>query len=569
MRPIPAASSPPAAEPVLSAQAAGLLLLCALFCGFFAGGLRDAALAAPVLFCAALTALLGPRPSGDLLRPWLYFLGWAALSLVASAQPLMGLSTVSRWAVLALFFCSACASWGEKERRAWFWGLGACAAVLAAAAALVDRPGYPFTGILPPYYNYTCFVEAAFFSAALAAVLRPDGPRGAWRALAAVLGALALAEVFWANSRGALAAAAVGAGVFAWRNLPRARSWSAAAAAALLLAAFAALATLDKLDVAPAFKRPQIWRSALAVAAEDPVLGAGPGEFANAFLRHNFPAGYGLGMYRARAEHAHSEVMEALAQFGFPGLLLLLAALWAGLRAGPPASSSWTREAALAAAAAMTAQCLIDNMLHLPALGLLYFSALAAARAPDGRAAGRGAPAWRPLAWAALLLAGLSWLPGALVERWSAAGGIGSLLRAARLAPADPYLREALAWAWLAESPPQVDEALRQLARAEALSPCNAVYPAERARLLKGRGDWPGTLERAGRAVSLEPDYLGARLLRAEALLSLGRRDESREELDEVGRRAKALAGQLNAGSGYESFLLRFDAGLYRRLRSG
>ena len=109
MRPIPAASSPPAAEPVLSAQAAGLLLLCALFCGFFAGGLRDAALAAPVLFCAALTALLGPRPSGDLLRPWLYFLGWAALSLVASAQPLMGLSTVSRWAVLALFFCSACA----------------------------------------------------------------------------------------------------------------------------------------------------------------------------------------------------------------------------------------------------------------------------------------------------------------------------------------------------------------------------------------------------------------------------------------------------------------------------
>lgn len=556
-------------EPVLSAQASGLLLLCGLFCGLFAGGLRDAALAAPVLACVALTAWLGPRPLEDRLRPWLFFLGWAVLSLCASPQPLMGLAAVSRWAVLALFFCAACASWGEGQKRAWFWGLGACGAALAAAAVLIDRPGMPRTGLLPPYYNYTCFVEAALFSAAFAAVLRRDGPRGPWRWLAAGLGAVALAEVFWAHSRGALLSAGAGAGVFAWRHLPR--RWLRPALPALALACLSAmaLATWEKREVMRDFKRPQIWRAALSVAWESPVLGAGPGEFANAFLKHNFPAGYGIGVYRARAERAHSEVMEALAQFGFPGLILLLAALWASFRPGPSETSSWTREAGLAAVAAMTAQCLIDNMLHLPALGLLYFSALAVAGAPEESRVRAGAPAWRAFAWAGLFSAALAWVPGSLVARWRAEGGPAPLLRAVRLAPADAYLREALAWDWLAARPARVDEAAAQLAQAESLSPYNAVYPAERARLMKLQGRWPLVLERAGRAVGLEPDYLGARLLRAEALLRLGRGVEARAELLEVERRRTALGDRLNAGSGYEGFILRFDPALYERLKSG
>lgn len=553
-------------QPILSSQVAGLLLFCGLCSGLFSGGLRDAALAAPVLVCIALTAWLGPLPSGGLLRPWLLFLGWAALSLCAGPQPLMGLATVSRWTVLVIFLCSASSHWGEAGRRRWFWGLGLCGAVLAAAAVLVDRPGYPRVGILPPYYNYTCFVEAALFGAALAAALCRDGPRGPWRWAAAGLAAMALAEVFWARSRGGLLAAGTGAAVLAWRHIPR--RWLGPAVLALGLACLAAMAvaTRAKLDVMRDFKRPQIWRAALAVAAEHPVLGAGPGEFANAFLKHNFPAGYGTGVYRARAEHAHSEVMEALAQFGVPGTLLLLAALWASFAPGPPESSSWTREAGLAAASAMAAQCLIDNMLHLPALGLLFFSALAVARAPEARSAAAEGPLWRGFVWAGLLSAAVAWVPGVLVERWRAQGGTEPLLRAVRLAPADAYLREALAWAWLAGKPARADAAAAQLAQAESLSPYNAVYPAEGARLEKLQGDWPRVLERAQRAVELEPDCLGARLLRAEALLLLDRRGEARAELSEIGRRSAALGGQLNTGTGYEGFILRFDQVLYERL---
>ena len=157
-------------------------------------------------------------------------------------------------------------------------------------------------------------------------------------------------------------------------------------------------------------------------------------------------------------------------------------------------------------------------------------------------------------------------LPGRLVERAQAASGPWPLLRAVRLAPADAYLRESLYRAWLSERPAQVEAALTQLAQAEALSPFNAVYLADHAELLKARGGWQEALGLAERAAALEPDYLQARLLRAEALLRLGRRKEASGELSEVGRRSAALVGRLNSGSGYDAFILGFDRDAYARL---
>ena len=134
------------------------------------------------------------------------------------------------------------------------------------------------------------------------------------------------------------------------------------------------------------------------------------------------------------------------------------------------------------------------------------------------------------------------------------------------LSPADAYLRESLYRAWLSERPPLVEAALTQLAQAEKLSPCNAVYLADHAELLKARGGWQEALGLAERAAALEPDYLQARLLRAEALLRLGRRKEASGELSEVGRRSAALVGRLNSGSGYDAFILGFDRDAYARL---
>ena len=564
---------------MLSAQAANILLFCCLFCGFLAGGLRDPLLAAPVLACITLIALLGPVPAGEIFRPWLYFLGWLVLSLCASPQPLTGLAVLSRWGTLALFFSLAASIWGEAERRHWFWGLAACAAILAACAVLVKVPGYPYVGILPPYYNYTCFVEAAFFCAAFVAFLRKDGPMGSRRWLLGAIAAAALAYICWAHSRGALMASAAGTGLFVWRHTSRRRLLPLAAALAVTLV----WTTWAKIDVAKAFKRPQIWRAAVQCSFDHPVCGVGPGEFADAFLKHNFSAGYGMGNFRFRAEHAHSEVLEAAAEFGIPGLILLLAALWAALQIQPPERSTWVREAGLATFVGMSVQCLIDNMLQLPALGLLYVSALAVARAPaelpipQAPASGRapvGRSAWRALTWAGLLLAAVAWVPGWLVQGWQVAAArtadpgrrLGLLLRAARMAPADPYLRESLSSAWLAQKPPRTDEALDQLSQAERLSPFNAVYPAAQARLLKSGGDWSRVLGLAGRAAVLEPDCFQARLLRAEALLRLGRREAARGELLEIGRRSEALGTRLNSGVGYEAFILGFDRAVYEQL---
>jgi tetratricopeptide (TPR) repeat protein len=303
-------------------------------------------------------------------------------------------------------------------------------------------------------------------------------------------------------------------------------------------------------------------------------LGAGPGQFADAFLTHNFPAGIGVVNYWIRTDHAHSEVMEAAVDFGVPGLLFLLAALWASLRPPTPERSSWTQEAGLAAFAGMSAQCLIDNMLQLPALSLLYVSALAVAWEPASEPALAERSVWRALAWAGLLLAAVSWAPAWFVQGWQASAAraaepgprLALLLRATRLAPADPYLRESLYGAWLAQKPPQVDEALDQISQAESLSPFNAVYPAWHASLLRSRGDWPRVLESAGRAISLEPDYLQARLARAEALLRLDRLEEARGELLEIGRRSAAREALLNGRIGYEGCILGFDRAGYEDL---
>ena len=503
-----------------------------------------------------------------MLRPWLPFLGWVALSLSASPQPLTGLIVLSRWMTFAAFFALAASKWGKDQRRWWFWGLGGCSLILAAASFVIHDPAYSPVGILPPYYNYTAFVEAAFFSAALTACLHRDGLRGAARWACGALAAVALAQIFYCCSRGALAAAACGAGVVAFRNFPRRRLISFILA--LIAAGGLAFMTLAKWPAIHAFKRPQIWKAAVTIAWENPVLGAGPGEFADAFLKHNFPSGFGEGNYSYRAEHAHSEVLEAAAEFGWPGLVLLLIALGTSVRRGAK-ESSWIRQSAKAACLAMSVQCLIDNMFQLPALGLLYVSSLAVWR---GEEAGEEVPGagWRALALAGLALAALSWIPGWLLENWQSrlakeadpAMRLELARKSVALAPADPYLRERFAYEWLNPKPPRLGEALFQLERAESLSPQNAILPVMRGEILRGQGAWPQVLKLSRRALALEPDFLQARLLQAEAFMRLGRGEEGRAALAQACRTHQRLG--LRPGGGFEGRLFAFDRERYEQL---
>ncbi|HEX4047285.1 MAG TPA: O-antigen ligase family protein, partial [Elusimicrobiota bacterium] len=491
------------------------------------GGLRDQRLFAAG--GAAVWALVWlERPPLGLAAAWLPWLGWALVSACASASPLSALPVLARWAA-ALGFASLAAAWTAREREDWVKTLLAAGAVLAGAALWTGgRTGQfrnAMTGLIPPYYNYTAFALAAAAAAGAAWALHPKGPRGARRAAALAFAAGALGCLVLARSRGALLG--MGAASLVWS----ARRWGPKAAGAWLFAAGAAGAFALSSPAARGaiFKtyrprgeaRPLIWRAAEEVASDSPWLGEGPGNFGAGFLRHQVPATGSPAREGLTTRYAHSEVLQAAGETGWAGLVLWLAALGTALsalwgRAGPEPA----REAAAAAAAAMAAQLLVDDMLQIPGLALLFFSALAAAGARP-----RGGPRWpRAAAAAGAALALAAWIPRALAD--------GSPARAALLFPTDPGPVEDLAYRAEAQGRPAQADA--EWAKAAALAPYDAVYPWRRAQLAAARGDWAGAESLSARAVGLEPDFPRARLLRAAALVRLGRRADARGQLAEL-----------------------------------
>lgn len=516
------------------------------------GGLRD-----PRLFAAAGAAAWAAvwieRPAIGPAAAWLPWLGWALLSTLASAQPLAGLPVIARWsAVLAC--ASLAASWKEPEREEWLKSLLVVAAGLAAAA-LATGAGYGWrdgmTGLIPPYYNYTAFVLSAAAAAAAVWIMHPRGARGRDAKAAAIFCALALLSLILARSRGAWLG--LGAAAALWS----ARRWGARAAAAIIIAAalFAgALAggflpdpieyILLKKYRMHAEARPRLWRAAAAIAAERPWLGTGPGNFAVGFRRHPVALQDGAARWAMSTDYAHSEPLQAAAETGWVGLALWLfgaaAALLTLLRR---ADDDPIREAAAAAAVAMTAQLAIDNMLQIPALAALWLCALAMTSIPSEA---KRWPRAAILAGAALALA--SWIPKTLAASAPA--------RAAILFPADPGPREDLAYAAMATG--KIAEAESHWAAAQSLEPFNAVYPWRRAQIAGALGRWEQAEPLAAHAIKLEPGFMNARLLRAEALVRLGHPREANAELDE-GLKLHASRGEVVPGSGYERTVWFFE----------
>ncbi len=549
-------------------QPAILLLL--PFAGLMAGGLRpDAAWAVAGVLLASLSWRAAPRGWTPASAAWAAWAGWCLLSALAGSQPLRALPALSRAVALAVFWRLAETLWGEAERKAWPALLGISAAALIVASPF-SLESYPWTGLLFPYYNYNAFILAGAFGAGLGMLGHPGGPRGRPRWLWAALMAACLAWCALARSRGGLVAA--GAATLAWAV--RGRHWRALAGVTVLAAAgFAAaprpaLERLFKVGRSESSHRPRIWAAALAVAAEHPLLGEGPGGFETGFLRHNFPAGK-AGNYGFRADYAHSEPLHAAAETGWPGLALLAGAVALGLRGRRHTPEG---AAALWAWAAMTAHLAMDNMLHMPALALVYLSAAACAGSP---AAARAGPAvWRPLAAAAAILAAVAWIPARMVRHgiWAYEGiadpdaRVAALRRAVRIHPGDPYPRELLARALLRTAPPRVPEALGELEAAARLHPTSGLIPGMQAEVFWLIGRPEAAMEFTSRALRLEPNFLRVRLLRAEIHAAAGRAPAARVELEEYARRLRVLKS-LEQHSGYDKTVTWNDAARYRRLR--
>lgn len=517
------------------------------------GGLRDPRLFA-LSAAAAWAAVWLERPPLGPAAAWLPWLGWAAASTLASPQPLAGLPVLARWTVV-LSCASLAASWDQRERAAWLKWLLITASGLAFAA-LVTGAGRGFrngmTGLIPPYYNYTAFVLSAAAAACAAWLLHPRGPRGAEAKAAGAFCALAVATLLLSGSRGALLGIASATAVWSFR-----RWGKRAAAVAALAAVLAALAAAGGLLPGPVdevlFKRyrpysearPRLWRAAAAVATDFPWLGTGPGNFAVGFRRHPVANEEGAARWALSTEYAHSEPLQAAAETGWAGLLLWLAGAAAAIGAlFRRTDDDPVREACAASGAAMTAQLAVDNMLQIPALAALWLCALAIASVPSG--GGRRWPRGAVLAGAALAL--LAWVPRTLA--------VASPVRAAALFPAEPGPREDLAYRALEEGKPAAAES--NWAAAQRLEPFNAVYPWRRAQLAAAAGRWADAERLAAGAEALEPGFLNARLLRAEALLRLERAPEGRRALDAV-RDLYAARRDVARGSGYATAIWAFE----------
>lgn len=551
-------------------------LLALPFAGLALGGFRGQALWTPAAALILVAALREPL-STRTLRAWAPWLCWLALSAAASAQPLKGLPALARWAALAAYAGLARASWGEAERRLWLRGLWASASVLGLAGlwtglhALSYGHGAEMTGLLPPYYNYTVFVEAAALASLAAALTRPRGslikrPALAW-ACAAALAALILLS----RSRGGLLALAAGAAVVAlrrggWRRLGRPLAGLAALAGLVTILAVAALgrspAFLLKLDKAGVFKRPQIWTAAARIAVDHPLAGEGPGGFESGFLRHQFRSGVGAVDFQYSSDYAHSELFQAAAETGLIGLALLALAFVLTASLPRAAQAEPAQEAALAALAAMAAHCAVDNLLQIPSLALLMLGAIAAASRPEPAG---GASRRRAFALAALALLLVAWAPRQLADafRRDAVKGrspVALMSACVALYPADAGLREDLALARLGLGPtdggylgslspslPAVPAAVRlaalaDLDEASRLAPFNAVYVLERAELAEslGRPDEAAALARAGAA--LEPNCAECGLMIAESFARRHDKTSARAAFDEARRRAAAAS---------------------------
>jgi O-antigen ligase len=491
---------------------------------------------------------------------WLPWLGWAFLSALLSPQPLAALPALARWSAV-LAFASLTTAWGERKRKDWLKTVIIISVILAAAALWTGAPlGFRagMTGLIPPYYNYTAFALAAGSAAAAAWALHPRVIHPKLRLAGLAAAALGVGCLLLARSRGACLGLVSAAAVWSVRRWGAKAALIAAMSAGLVMVAY-------KSNILPsswrefALKpgryqqaRPEIWSRAAAMADEKPWFGEGPGNFGAGFRRRPAEVRGGSARWGLGTDYAHSEALQAAAETGWAGLALWLMGLGASLSVllrraqGEPA-----REAAAIAAAAMVFQLSVDNMLQIPGLAMLFFSALSVADTRPSEA--RRWP--RSAAVAGGLLALTAWIPRALAN--------GNPARAAALFPAESEPREDLASQALTAG--RLSEADVFLSEAANRSPFNAIYPWRRAQIAAAQGRWKAAESFSARAADLEPSFLNDRVLRAEALARLGRIRDARGELATALRILRERGSRLGS-SGYDATVWNFDPKEYDRV---
>jgi O-antigen ligase len=200
-----------------------------------------------------------------------------------------------------------------------------------------------------------------------------------WRIAAGVSAAVLLFGIVRTSSRGATIAVLAMLAVAAIRargRIPR-QVWLgvglAGLLAAILTSPYLIQKFLDRGEKDPYnYARTEIWKTSLHVIAQKPVLGVGLGQFFHISKRFTLPVDGTVARYMKRAQMAHNEYLQHIAELGFPAALLLFALLgYLVYRAAIGANSAWPdlrcfHEAALLAGIGVGVHALVDNCWIIP-----------------------------------------------------------------------------------------------------------------------------------------------------------------------------------------------------------
>jgi O-antigen ligase len=201
-----------------------------------------------------------------------------------------------------------------------------------------------------------------------------------WRIAAGIAGAVLLFGIVKTSSRGAalaVVAMVILAAIRARGRISR-QVWLAVGLAGLLAAVIASPYMIRKFvdrsgEYDPYnYARKEIWLSSMRVIAERPLLGVGFGQFFHVSKRFTLPVQGPVARYMKRAQMAHNEYLQHIAELGFPCALLLFALLgYLVFQVWKRAGTAWPEfrgfhEAAMLTATGVGIHALVDNCWTIP-----------------------------------------------------------------------------------------------------------------------------------------------------------------------------------------------------------
>jgi len=384
--------------------------------GVARGALVMVAIASAAAYCLRV-ARQGSAglPGGRMAVVAIVWLAWACVAAAAAPDRHTSVHGAIWHGVCALILLCVASRPGDT------WRMRAAAIlVVSATTAAVAALLMVASGLTPDRVAYMLKDQNVFGAYLLLAV-----PLAVWRAwaepsgrlrtglfacAAALIGCLAAT-----GSRGALAGLGVG-GALAWAvggadepGAARART-----AAALAVAAFFLTPPLLRsvfADPAESSSMPHrffIWETSAQMAAKSPVTGVGPGNYRLAYLSHR-PVRYRKSYALAIPADAHSDLMDALARGGVPGLLLSGGLIVLALRrtyvvasGGSDGQSRALGVALLAALGGWAANGLLNSSMHHPAVAPMLFAVLGLVAGFERPVTPRTAPGAIPR-WAAAI----------------------------------------------------------------------------------------------------------------------------------------------------------------------